>query len=198
MINAEQHTEQSLLDKLKAGKQEAFTELYQKYHRAIYAYLLDFVKSPQLAEDLVHEVFMKIWEIREKLHITASFSSYLYRISHNKAIDALKRIAADDVLRKEMLNWLDPHLLYADTAGDRVKHYEEMYETAIATLSPQRQKVFVLCREEGKTYDEAAAELGISRNTVKEHMVYANRFLRSYFMEQGVLAIMILLLEINF
>jgi len=69
-----------------------------------------------------------------------------------------------------------------------------MYRTAVATLSPQRQKIFILCKEKGKTYEEVAAELGISRNTVKEHMVQSLRSLRNYFAEKDQLTLIIIIL----
>ncbi|HRO44753.1 RNA polymerase sigma-70 factor [Agriterribacter sp.] len=188
------HTEARLLQELKSGSEAAFTGLYNRYHQGIYAYLLDFVKVPQLAEDLVHEVFMKIWEARERMEITVSFSAYLYRISHNKAIDALKKIAKDATLRKEVLEWMDPHFIEFESEDKRLNHYEELYRNAVAALTPQRQKIFILCKEKGKTYEEAAMELGISRNTVKDHMVQSLRFLRNYFAEKGQPALIVIIL----
>lgn len=189
------HTDAQLLGLLKTGDGGAFTEIYNRYHQPIYVYLIDFVKVPSLAEDLVHEVFMKIWEIRTRLEIKRSFSAYIYRISHNKALDALRKIASDQALRKEVLQWIDPHLPESDYAAIHTRRYERLLEEAVATLPAQRQKVFILCREEGKTYDEAASALGISRNTVKEHMVQSLRFLRHYFYEKGKLTLILLLVE---
>jgi RNA polymerase sigma-70 factor (ECF subfamily) len=183
------HTEPELLDQLKQGSEAAFTDLYNRYHRGIYIYLLDFVKLPQLAEDLVHEVFMKLWEVRERITITTSFSAYLYRISRNKGIDALKKIAKDAALRKEILEYTHPGLMAFEAESKMLSRYEELYRSAVASLTPQRQKIFILCKEKGKTYDEAAMELGISRNTVKEHMVHSLRFLRNYFAERGQLTL---------
>ena len=184
------HTEARLLHELKSGSEAAFTHIYDRYHRGIYAYLVGFVKLPQLAEDLVHEVFMKIWEARERMEVTTSLSAYLYRISHNKAIDVLKKIAKDAALRKEILEWMDPHI--TEPENEQLHHYEELYRGAVAALTPQRQKIFILCKEKGKTYEEAATELGISRNTVKEHMVQSLRFLRTYFAERGQLTLLIM------
>jgi RNA polymerase sigma-70 factor (ECF subfamily) len=189
------YNEKEVLAALAQGNETAFATIYHRYHSAIYLYLLDFVKVPHLAEDLVHEVFMKIWEIRARLNIKTSFSSYLYRISHNKAIDALKMISADQALRNEVIRWLEPQLPEFDSVAGRTRHYEQLMGEAVASLPPQRQKVFILCREEGKTYEEAAAELGISRNTVKEHMVHSVRFLRQYLSERGGLAFMVILME---
>jgi len=186
----------ALVDRLKQGDESAFTELYDQYHRAIYFYILDYVKAPQIAEDLVHEVFMKIWEIREQLTITTSFSGYIYRMCHNKAIDALQHIAKDEKLRQEVLQWLEPQLQEKDQQlkEHRVVYYERIYQEAIAALSPQRRKVFLLCREQGKSYEEAAAELGITRNTVKEHMGEALHFLRNYLLKKGDLAFVMIIL----
>lgn len=192
------NNDQDLAQRLQAGEEAAFTALYEQYHRAIYAYLLDFVKAPALAEDLVHEVFLKLWEIRERLTITTSLRAYIYRIAHNKAVDALKKIASDQLLREEVFRWLEPHLPELPAAGSRAAYYEQLYTEAVASLSPQRQKVFLLCREQGKTYEEAAAELGISRNTVKEHMVQSIRILRQHFLEKGALVFILLFTGKNF
>ena len=189
-------TDEQLLLLLRNSSEAAFTEIYNRYHRAIYAYLNNFVKIPQLSEDLVHEVFIKIWEIRERMEITTSFSAYLYRICHNKALDALKKIAVDQQLRDEVAQWLEPQFPEFG-AISRTKQYEQLLETALTLLPPQRQKVFILCREKGKTYNQAAEALGISRNTVKEHMVQSFRFLRHYFSENGeTILILILVGEI--
>ncbi|MCO5235242.1 MAG: RNA polymerase sigma-70 factor [Chitinophagaceae bacterium] len=187
------HTELQLLDQLKKGSEAAFTDIYNRYHKGIYLYLLDFVKLPQMAEDLVHEVFMKLWEARARITITTSFSAYLYRISRNKAIDALKKISKDAALRKEVLRWMDPGIM--EPENERLNHYGELYRNAIAGLTPQRRKIFILCKEKGKSYEEAATELGISRNTVKEHMVHSLRFLRTYFAEKGRLPLMFIVLN---
>ncbi len=198
MDNPVLHTEIQLLDQLKNGSEAAFTDLYNRYHRGIYMYLLDFVKLPPLAEDIVHEVFMKLWEARERITITTSFSAYLYRISRNKAIDALKKISKDAALRKEILESAYPELIAAGPESKMLSHYEDMYRNAIARLTPQRQKIFILCKEKGKTYEEVAIELGISRNTVKEHMVQSLRFLRNYFAEKGQLALVVIVLGSSF
>lgn len=189
-------SDSELVDRLKQGDNTAFTQLYDQYHRAVYFYILDYVKAPQVAEDLVHDVFMKIWEIREGLTITTSFSSYLYRICHNKAIDALQKIAKDEKLRQEVLQWIEPQLQEKERnlQEHRAVYYERIYQEAISALSPQRQRVFLLCREQGKTYEEAAAELGISRNTVKEHMGEALHFLRNYLLKKGELAFVMIIL----
>jgi RNA polymerase sigma-70 factor (family 1) len=178
------HNEKALLHRLKDGDQNAFTEIYNLYHRGIYAYILGYVKIPQMAEDLTQEVFLKIWEVKGRLVVNTSFSAYIYRISHNRSIDALKKIAREQKLHSEVLSHIQPPLPQLPIDNNK---YEKLYLQALAGLPPQRLKVFRLCREQGKSYEETANELGISHNTVKQHMVLALRFLRGYLMEKGAI-----------
>lgn len=193
-IVSEDSNDDEILSQFRFGDETAFTDLYNRYHKGVYTYVMSFVKTPHLAEDLVHEVFIKIWEKRQELIITKSFTSYIYRIAHNIALDNLKKISKDERLRKDIIQWLEPSFSLLDNKSKDPNFYEELYMEAVSALTPQRQKVFILCREKGKTYDETAATLGISRNTVKEHMVKSLSFLRSFLYEKGVY----LIFSINF
>jgi RNA polymerase sigma-70 factor (family 1) len=190
------YTDEQLLLLLAGSDQQAFTELYNRYHTGIYNYQLAFVKIPSIAEDLTQEVFLKIWEARCRLRIHTSFASYTYRISRNTAIDFMKKIAADRELRNEII--LQKQSFFADSNSQlQAKEYNHLYKQAIDSLSRQRRTVFLLCREEGKTYQEVARLLGISRHTVKEHMTKSLHSLRNFLSEKTesalLLAILILL-----
>jgi RNA polymerase sigma-70 factor (family 1) len=183
--------EPELLSALAVGSEAAFTAIYNRHHQAMYNYILRFVKVPQLTEDLVHEIFIKIWETRATLHITKDFSAYLFRICHNKAMDELKKIAADRSLRQLVIYWMTPAHFTDNTVLSKMQDYEQLARKAIDSLPPRRREVFLLCTEGGKTYDQAAKALGISRNTVKEHMVHASRALRKYLIETGQMMVII-------
>lgn len=187
-------SEEELVKLFAAGSEEAFAELYNRYHAGVYTYLLRFVKLPDLAEDLVQDVFVKLWELRGRIHVSSSFASYLYRASRNHAINRLKQIASDRAQRERILEHLGHDLSDATVSGQKLQQYERLVKHAIDQLPPQRKKVFVLCREEGKTYAEAAEILGLSRNTVKEHMVHAMRFLKVYLFENGDIVLFAVLL----
>ncbi|MEC5142907.1 RNA polymerase sigma-70 factor [Chitinophaga sp. 212800010-3] len=168
-----------LLRKLQQGDTGAFITLYNQYHPSLYTYILHFINIPELAEDVLQEVFTKIWEIRERINPELCFSGYLYRITRNRVFKLLKKISADEQLRTQTMQELHRQTEDADT---RLlwKQYESLLHEAIAQLPPQRQRVFRLCREESKSYEEVATELGISRNTVKEHMVLAMRSIQFF------------------
>jgi RNA polymerase sigma-70 factor (family 1) len=178
------YNEYSLVQGLQRGESGAFLELYNIYHPALYHYVLRFVKSPAIAEDVLQDVFLKIWEIRERINPDLSFKGYLYRICRNSVFKLMKQMASDETLRLRVLQQFAQSVSDADLKI-HWQQYEEMLRAAINALPPQRQKVFMLCREEGKTYEQVAAELGISRNTVKEHMVLAMKSIKDHFQQVG-------------
>lgn len=182
-----------LLTDLQKGDAAAYLALYERYHVLVYQWALKIVKLPELAEDIVQEVFLKIWQIKERLHPEQSFPAFIYRICRNKAFDTLKKIAADDNLQSQVMMQLANT---TESVENKLlwQQYQQLLANAINQLPAQRQKVFRLCRQEGKTYDEAAAELGISRNTVKEHMVMAVKNIKEYFLQYGDMSFLVLLL----
>ncbi len=169
---------------MQRGDSDAFLELYNHYHPALYHYVLRFVKSPAVAEDVLQDVFLKIWEIRDRIDPGLSFKAYLYRICRNSVFKLLKKISVDEALRLQVMQQFTQSVADADLKI-LWQQYEEILQAAINNLSPQRKKVFRLCREEGKTYEQVANELGISRNTVKEHMVLAMKQIREHFGQYG-------------
>lgn len=192
------NNEPELLKLLALGNKEAFTALYMQYHGGIYNYLLKFTKNPNLAEDLVHDVFLKIWEIRAQLEIRSSFSSYLYRFARNAAITQLNRISLYDTIRDEVIHRSslginDQTLMNAVEA----KQYEALLQQAIASLPAQRREAFILCRQQGKSYEEAAALMNISRNTLKQHLSLAVKSIKEYLLEFGNISLLLLLVSIK-
>lgn len=171
--------DEALIQELKAGSSKAFMELYNRYHSPVYTFVLRIVKVPSVAEDILQEVFLKIWAIRERLRPELSFQAYLYRISRNLSWKMLKKMSADREQRLMLLNELNQSVSDADNRA-RWMEYEKLLSSAIDQLPPQRQKIFRLCRQEGKSYKDVSYELNISTNTVKEHMVLATRSIREY------------------
>lgn len=176
--------EQSVIQRLQKGDSDAFLQLYNQYHQPLYHYVLRFVKSPAIAEDVLQDVFLKIWEIRSRIDPELSFKAYLYRICRNSVFKLLKKIAIDENLRVQVMQQFAQSVADADLKV-LWQQYQELLQAAIDRLPPQRQKVFKLCREEGMTYEQVASALGISRNTVKEHMVLAMKLIREHLDQYG-------------
>jgi RNA polymerase sigma-70 factor (ECF subfamily) len=178
-------SEEEVLLRMKQGDESAFTTIYRHYHSSLYMYLLRFCKIPSLAEDLVHDVFLKVWEIRDRINPELSFTGYLYRIARNHVIKTIDKLATDQVLREQLLNQLDEPVTAHPEQLVRAKEYDRLFREALTQMPPQRLKVFKLCRQEGKSYEEAAAILGVSRNAIKKHMVLSMRFIYDYVHRYG-------------
>lgn len=178
-------SEEEVLFRMIGGDELAFSSIYRHYHPSLYIYLLRFCKVPSLAEDLVHDVFLKIWEIRERINPQLSFSGYLYRIARNHVFKTIAKLATDEQMREQLFLQLAQNGVEQPEQVARSKEYDRLFQEALSHMTSQRLNVFRLCRQEGKSYDEAAAILGISRNAVKKHMVLSMRFIQDYVYRHG-------------
>lgn len=171
-------SDQYLKANLIAGEECAFAELHQKYSISIFNYIRKFVNSADLAEDLTQEVFIKMWQVRARLHDVQSLKAYLFIIARNHTLNSLKKAFRSDVAMAEVINSFVEER--RDTEEDLLsKEYLAYLQKALDTLAPRTREIFMLCREHGKSYDEVAEALGISRNAVKNHMVSSMKILKS-------------------
>jgi RNA polymerase sigma-70 factor (ECF subfamily) len=146
---------------------EAFNSLYWKYHGAIYGNALKLIKDPMIAEDIVQDVFVTLWEKRHTIDPKQDIAGWLFVVSHHKTVDQLKRklrqALAEKIIRVVVE---DPAPFEEDTITEQIGAIEK----AVAQLSPQKRKVFELCKVQRITYEKAAEELHISKYTVKEYL----------------------------
>ncbi len=180
LIEQELHIERLLLQQIAAGNEKAFQTLFNHYNTKLHHYVFGFVKSSQIAEELVMDVFLKLWLGRDLLVQIKNFDGFLFRVAHNKIIDFL-RFSAKDLKLKDLL-WNEIQMASSLVADHSLIHheYEEKLREAIDLLSPQRKKVFRLAHEEDLTHDQIAVQLHISKSTVNNHIVEAKRFIRDY------------------
>lgn len=171
--------EGELLLRLAKGDEAAFTALYRHYSGPLYINFLRMVKDEAVAEEIIQDLFSRIWLKRETINIEKNFSAYLYRTGYNLVMDFYRKVKRDQVLYDK----------FRQVATENYSHIEEilhlkdsqaLISKALDTLPPQQRKVFELCRIEGHTYKEAAEMLGISHHTVKEYFVKANQAIRKY------------------
>ena len=168
-----------LVIKLLADDVTAFDALYWKYHQAVYRNIFKFVKEPIATEDILQEVYARLWEKRMDINAGQSVAGWLFVISFNLSVDYLRKKLREHTFHKELYNLNIDAGDWEDNPGA----YEEQYhllEEAISQLSAKKQKIVTLCKLEGKTYDEVAEEMKISRNTVKEHLSIAMTRINEY------------------
>ncbi|QNL50193.1 RNA polymerase sigma-70 factor [Olivibacter sp. SDN3] len=164
-----------LLFLMSKGDERAFETIYRKYKQPIAQFVLKYVHCRTQTDDITQEIFIKIWENRDKIAGIKSFKSYLFTVARNHTLNCLKRI----VHAEDALNHLTTHLPECSTTLDELqfKEYNQFIDMALYEMPERTLKIFKLCREEGKSYEEAAATLGVSRNAIKNHMVKAMKTL---------------------
>ena len=172
-------TNRELLLLLKEGNMVAFDAIYKQYCKRLYGFVIRYVKQEADAEEIVQEVFIKIWENRDKIDVYSSFESYLFTISYNSAISLLRKRVQEKKYLEHLTSLQEIESGFELT--DEI-HFNELNDTIkylLNKLTPRQKEIFQLSREEGLTHEEIAKKLGISVSTVKNHIVSVLRFLKS-------------------
>lgn len=169
--------ENDLLQRLAGEDAIAFEMLFTHYEEALKIFLLRYVKVPAIAEDLSQEVFSKIWESRSRMPELKSFRAFLFTIARNHTLNFLQRASRVDGAIAMIIRHL-PKQVYSADEDLQNQEYANWLQTILAGMSPQMRQVFQLVRQEHKTYQEVAELTGISRNTVKKHMVRSMKLIK--------------------
>jgi len=169
----------AILQRLREGDERAFHHIYKLYSERIYGRLMKLLKDEDVADSILQDVFLRIWERREQIDPEQPFKAYLYRIAENFVCDHFRKVARDTRLQVRLRQLTTE--LYAHVEEDILKKESEvLIWQAIAKLPPQRRLVFNLCKVDGKSYHEASELLGISESTISNQLVKATRFVKEY------------------
>lgn len=166
--------DRELILKLQNNDQKAFDTLYWKYHKAIYQNALKITKNEDAAADVMQEVFSILWEKRFSIRQEQFVSGWLFVICFNQSVNFQRKKIRDSVIYGHAQE------LSTEDENDGYDFRYSLIQKAIEQLSPQKQKVFILCKFDGKSYDETAGILGISKHTVKEYLGYAMISVKDY------------------
>ena len=157
----------------------AFDTIYEQYCKRLYGFVIRYVKQEADAEEIVQEVFIKIWENRRKIDVYSSFESYIFTISYNSAISLLRKRVHEKKYLEHLKFSQEFDLTPELTDEIHFKELNEKIQTLLGELTPRQKEIFLLSREEGLTHEQIAKKLGISVNTVKNHIVTALSLLKS-------------------
>jgi RNA polymerase sigma-70 factor (family 1) len=167
-----------LLRKIAAGDEIAFKVVFETYRKKVFAYAVKIIKSEVAAEDVLLDVFLKIWQHQDLTGIE-NLESYLKTTTRNTTLKVLRRRQLELKVNYEMYrDWHEDQ--YNTEEAIDLNDASHILQEAISLLPPQQKLVYTLCREEGLKYSEAAERLSLSPLTVKTHMQHALRFLRKY------------------
>lgn len=183
----ETKSNKDLLLLLKKGDVIAFDNIYEMYSKRLYGFVLRYVKQKEDAEGIVQEVFIKIWETRNKIDIYASFDSFIFTIAYNTTINVLRKRVNEHKFHDRLKSV--QQITEADQIIDDIyfKEINTHLQSVIDKLTPRQKEIFQLCREVGLTHEEIAKKLNISVNTVKNHMVTTLAFIKSH-IDKGLIA----------
>lgn len=189
------HNESILVREMQEGSEEAFTTLYLYYSPILYTNVLKMVRDQDTAEEIVQELFVRIWQNREKIGITENFCGYMFRIGQNLVLDFYRKVQRDRTLFNKF-QLLVTEQQDSEEEDFKMSKSSGQLKKAIDQLPPQQKKVFELVKLEGYTYKKAAVILGISPLTVKEYIVSANKSIRSYLAKYSFSSWPLLLFEL--
>ncbi|SDH57996.1 RNA polymerase sigma-70 factor, ECF subfamily [Chitinophaga filiformis] len=172
----ELHNERELLGQVAAGDESAFRTILRFYHPRVFSHALTFTKSYPEAEEITQDIFLRIWQQREKLPEIENFRNFLYILGRNQIISAMRKqvMKTDAAAEYPMEDMLIP---------DQQYQYKETYALilkAVDKLPPRQREVFTMSRLEHLSHEQIAEKLNISKAAVNWHIVQALNTLRTY------------------
>ncbi|MGX5817661.1 RNA polymerase sigma factor [Chitinophaga lutea] len=175
--------ERALLEKTAGGDQAAFATLHAHYWNDIYSLALSFLKSPDAAEDIIQEVFLKLWLRRESLPALREFRPYLMVMVRNEIISAMRKDAVRQKRHDRFLDDCGP--LHTGDPGVPASETAKLICAALDQLPEKQRQIFNLSREEGLNHDMIAARTGLSPKTVSNTITIVLNHLRTFLRKQG-------------
>lgn len=170
-------SDRQLANQIKKGQTHAFDQLFERYSQRLYRFSKSLLKNHEDSEEVVQEVFFRIWKKRDELDERKSFQSFLFSIAYNTIVDQFRQRVKDQkyeqfLIKQAQQNYLDPEnkLEY--------KELKKQVEKAINELPERRKKIYQLSREKGLSYKEIASRLQIKSKTVENQLNLALKHIR--------------------
>lgn len=194
MRGAYLHNEKDLINLVAKGNEPAFSQLFEQYQDKVYKTALFYLKTETAAEEVVQEVFLKVWQKKQSLSGVSYFTSWLLTLTKHHIIDHLRKIARESAAL-EKLEQQQPQP--GNTTDFRARHYQYqlLVQEAVSNLSPKQKEVYKLVKEQGFSYEEAGEQIGLSPLTIKTHIARALQSIREFLQKHGEIYLILLLLK---
>lgn len=190
MRRYDNYSERELVSLLTQGDAEALSRLYYIHAKQLICFITKVARSPFLADDIVHDTFMKIWDTRHLIDPGQSFKSYLYTVARHHLLNLLKRASHERAIVEEIRRHTSATVLTTELAVN-YKESSVLFNEAITSLPARCREVFVLCRLQGVQYKQAASQLGITESTVNNQMVKALKHIRTFITDKNALTVVV-------
>ncbi|MEO6446649.1 MAG: RNA polymerase sigma-70 factor [Gemmatimonadaceae bacterium] len=167
-----------LVRRIRDGDERALEEIFRAYYAGMCSFVRRFVHAPDIAEELVQDVFFKLWSKRDSLSDIDALKTYLFRAARNTALNHLRRKKLEHAWEEREAARGEPTAAAATDDDAFSDDIGRAVQAAVLKLPPRCREIFLLSRDGGLTYNEIAAALGISVKTVETQMGRALRSLR--------------------
>lgn len=185
------YNEIQLLEQTAAGSEPAFEQLFTGYHQQLGEYIFRITESLSVTEEIVQDVFMKVWLKRSILPQLDSFTNYLFILSRNHTLNYLKKTAAE---RTRFNQWARDFEEADHPEESEIEQYRSWIEEAINALPERQKEIFILNRYQRLTQPQIAERLAISPHTVKTHLERATASIKTHVQTKIPAAILFLFL----
>ena len=173
-----------LRQQIAAGDETAFRQLFEQYSDRVFGVAFTYTKSSEMAEEVVQDIFLKIWIKREHLHTVARLQDYIFIMTRNHLLNVLRGIAREKAClerHRELAETFTP----APETEYMQKESRLVLEEAVLHLPPRQRTIYQLNQRHGLKLNEVADQLNLSRNTVRNHLFRAMLFIRDYVRRHG-------------
>lgn len=195
MFDQEKYEESKLILLLADDSEYAFQLIYDRHRNRIYKTAIRFLKSPILAQEVVQDVFLKLWFSRKNMNATQPIEAWLHTVAKNNIINRLKKISNEWKAMTE----LPLITTYSNNTTENTvqeAEYTAILNAAISSLSEQQKKAFLLSRNENMTYIQIGEALELSPLTVKTHISRALSHIKNSLAEKGIIISLAIILII--
>jgi len=183
------YTDEELMLEIKAGNMLAFDELYRKYSRRLFRFSCSILKSGEEAENILQDVFLKLWLNRGEIHKSSSVKFYIFTIAYNSSISVIRKKAKELQFIEYVKSLQDVVQESADVQIE-YKELDEKLKRVVKTLPVRQKEIYQLHKVEGLKYSEIAEKLNISVNTVENLMSRALKKIRQRLGEYSLISVL--------
>ena len=176
---ANQEFDQRIKSGIKRGDKNCFRILYRRFYSGLCQFACQYTGRSDVAEEIVQDIFMKLWMGRKKYTIEGSIQSYLYGAVRNGALNYLNHLALERRFNNETTSQIHRTITYIQISqedGSSIlidKEFEKSFAEALEALPPKCREIFLLNRKDGLSHSEIAGKLGLSKNTIQRQMSIA-------------------------